>query len=60
MNECWKGSVGSQKRRKSLWFEDREEFMEEALSLASKDWIQIEKREVGKGDGSFRYEEKGK
>ena len=34
--------------------------MEEALSLASKDWIQIEKREVGKGDGSFRYEEKGK
>lgn len=31
-----KGVIGNKERRKSLWFEGKEEFMEEVLSLALK------------------------
>lgn len=63
MNECWKGSLKI-KREGNHWFENEEDFMEEALSLASstnssKDWLDSDRKKRGDG-GLFRYKEKGK
>lgn len=53
MDECWEGSLEIRKEG-NHWFEGREEFLEEALNLASKDWLDLVRKKVGGGDGHFR------
>lgn len=54
-----KGVIGNKERRKSLWFEGKEEFMEEVLRLALKGQSDSDGKKM-EGGGLFRYEEKRK
>lgn len=52
VDECWKGSLEIRKEG-NHWLEGREECMEEALSLASKDWMDLVSKKVGGRIWSF-------
>lgn len=46
MDECWEESQEIRKEG-NHWVEGRKEFIEEALNLASKDWLDLVIKKVG-------------